>query len=89
MTPPVVKRLVLLSVLATSVAMLFMVAGIVYPNPLVLVLVMSIGQGVGLLSLALFLLAVALDLQSTGSPAAYRHLPESDDVASSGVSPGA
>ncbi len=88
MTSPLVKRLVLLSVVATAASMLLMIAGIVFPHPILLVLVMSVGQGVGLLSIALFLLAVALDLQNAGS-AAYRHLPDGDDVAGSGLGPGA
>jgi hypothetical protein len=60
------KKLVLLSVLGTIAAMLFMAASIVWPHPLLLVLAMSIGQGIAIFALALFLLAVALDLQSSG-----------------------
>jgi Zn-dependent membrane protease YugP len=87
MTSPTVKRLVLIAVIGTSVSMLLMLAGILYPTPLLLVLVMSIGQGVGLLSLALFLLAVTLDLQGAVS-AAYDYVPESDE-APSDLKPGA
>jgi len=78
MSSPLVKRLVLLSVVGTSVSMLLMMAGVLYPSPLLLVLVMSLGQGLGLLSLALFLLAVALDLQKVGWEE-YGNLPESDE----------
>jgi hypothetical protein len=60
------KKLVLFSVLLTIVAMLFMAASILWPNPLLLVLAMSIGQGIAIFALVLFLLAVALDLQSSG-----------------------
>jgi hypothetical protein len=96
MSSPLVKRLVLLSVVGTSVSMLLMMAGVVYPSPFLLVLVMSLGQALGLLSLALFLLAVALDLQGVGSTA-YDTLPESDEdhppeideVAPPGLKPGA
>lgn len=60
------KKLVLLSVIGTIVAMIFMASSLVYPHPLLLVLAMSIGQGIALFALVLFLLAVALDLQSGG-----------------------
>ena len=60
------KKLVLLSVIGTIVAMLFMGSSLIYPHPLLLVLAMSIGQGIALFALVLFLLAVALDLQSGG-----------------------
>jgi hypothetical protein len=60
------KKMVLLSVLGTVVAMLFMAASIVWPHPLLLVLAMSIGQGIAIFALVLYLLAVALDLQSSG-----------------------
>ncbi len=60
------KRLVLLSVLLTIVAMIFMASSIVWPHPLLLVLAMSIGQGIALFALVLYLLAVALDLQASG-----------------------
>jgi hypothetical protein len=43
-----------------------MVAGIVFPRPLLLVLAMSLGQLFGTLSLALYLLAIVLDLQGVG-----------------------
>ncbi len=60
------KRLVLLSVAGTIVAMIFMASSIVWPHPLLLVLAMSIGQGIAIFALVLYLLAVALDLQSSG-----------------------
>ncbi len=60
------KRLVLLSVIGTMVAMLFMASSIIWPHPLLLVLAMSIGQGIALFALVLYLLAVALDLQASG-----------------------
>ncbi|HET8723400.1 MAG TPA: hypothetical protein VFM53_04285 [Anaeromyxobacteraceae bacterium] len=60
------KKLVLLSVIGTMVAMVFMASSLIYPHPLLLVLAMSIGQGIALFALVLFLLAVALDLQSGG-----------------------
>ncbi len=60
------KKLVLLSVIGTMVAMVFMASSLVYPHPLLLVLAMSIGQGIALFALVLFLLAVALDLQASG-----------------------
>lgn len=69
------KRLVLLSVIGTIVAMIFMAVSIVFPSPLLLVAAMSIGQGIAILSLALFLLAVALDLQASGE-STYLNLPE-------------
>jgi len=76
------KKLVLLSVIGTIVAMIFMASSLVYPHPLLLVLAMSIGQGIALFALVLFLLAVALDLQASGGvyipaeePAAYEEPP--------------
>ena len=60
------KKLVLLSVIGTMIAMVFMASSLVYPHPLLLVLAMSIGQGIALFALVLFLLAVALDLQACG-----------------------
>ncbi len=60
------KKMVLLSVIGTIVAMVFMASSILYPHPLLLVLAMSIGQGIALFALVLYLLAVALDLQSSG-----------------------
>ena len=60
------KNLVLLSVIMTIVAMIFMASSIVYPHPLLLVLAMSIGQGIAIFALVLYLLAVALDLQASG-----------------------
>jgi hypothetical protein len=61
-----VRRLVNISAIATLVAVLLMVLGIVFPRPLLLVLSMSLGQLFGTLSLALYLLAIALDLQGFG-----------------------
>ena len=61
-----IRRLVLISVITTLVALALMVAGIVFPRPLLLVLAMSLGQLFGTLSLALYLLAIALDLQGIG-----------------------
>ena len=62
-----VKRLVLLSTVATLAALALMVLSIVSPNPLFLVIAMSVGQGLGTMSLALYLLAIVLDLQSSGA----------------------
>ncbi len=67
MTHAHVKRLVLVSCLATLGAVGLMVLSIVVPKPLLLVIAMSVGQGLGTLSLASFLLAIALDLQNTGA----------------------
>jgi hypothetical protein len=61
-----IRRLVLISTITTLVALLLMVAGIVFPRPLLLVLSMSMGQLFGTLSLALYLLAIVLDLQGVG-----------------------
>jgi hypothetical protein len=61
-----IRRLVLISTITTLVALLLMVAGIVFPRPLLLVLAMSLGQLFGTLSLALYLLAIVLDLQGLG-----------------------
>ncbi len=61
-----IRRLVLISTIATLVALALMVLGTVYPKPLLLVLAMSLGQLFGTLSLALYLLAIALDLQGIG-----------------------
>ena len=61
-----IRRLVLISVITTLVALALMVAGIVFPRPLLLVLAMSLGQLFGTLSLALYLLAIVLDLQGVG-----------------------
>ncbi len=60
------KKLVLLSVIMTIVAMVFMASSLIWPHPLLLVLAMSIGQGIAIFALVLFLLAVALDLQTAG-----------------------
>lgn len=62
-----VKRLVLLSTLATLASLGLMVVSILLPNPLFLVIAMSVGQGIGTLSLALYLLAIVLDLQGAGA----------------------
>jgi hypothetical protein len=62
-----VKRLVMLSAIATLAALGLMVVSIISPNPLFLVIAMSVGQGLGTLSLALYLLAIVLDLQSSGA----------------------
>jgi hypothetical protein len=64
-----VKRLVVISSIATLAALGLMVLSIVLPNPIFLVVAMSVGQGLGTLSLALYLLAIVLDLQKAG-PAA-------------------
>jgi hypothetical protein len=61
-----IRRLVLISTITTLVSLGLMVAGIVYPKPLLLVLAMSLGQLFGTLSLALYLLAIVLDLQGVG-----------------------
>ena len=74
-----VKRLVMLSAIATLVALAMMVLAIVAPKPIVLVLAMSLGQGIGILSLALYLLAIGLDLQTAGG--AYAELPDEAEAA--------
>jgi hypothetical protein len=61
-----IRRLVLISIITTLVALVLMVAGIIFPQPLLLVLSMSLGQLFGTLSLALYLLAIVLDLQGVG-----------------------
>ena len=61
-----IRRLVLVAVITTLVALGLMVLGIVFPKPLLLVLSMSLGQLFGTLSLALYLLAIVLDLQGVG-----------------------
>ncbi len=61
-----IRRLVLVSVVTTLVALVLMVLGIVFPKPLLLVLAMSLGQLFGTVSLALYLLAIVLDLQGLG-----------------------
>jgi hypothetical protein len=61
-----IRRLVLISTVTTLVSLGLMVAGIVYPKPILLVLAMSLGQLFGTLSLALYLLAIVLDLQGVG-----------------------
>ncbi len=61
-----IRRLVLVSTITTLVALALMVAGIVFPQPLLLVLAMSLGQLFGTTSLALYLLAIVLDLQGIG-----------------------
>ena len=67
-----VRRLVVASTVTTLVSLGLMVAGIVFPKPLLLVLAMSLGQLFATLSLAVYLLAVVLDLQGVG---------ERDDIA--------
>jgi hypothetical protein len=64
-----VKKLVLLSSIATLVALGMMTLSILSPKPIYLVIAMSAGQGVAFLSLGLYLLAIALDLQSGGGAA--------------------
>ncbi len=61
-----IRRLVLVSTVTTLVALALMIAGIVFPKPVLLVLAMSLGQLFGTLSLALYLLAIVLDLQGVG-----------------------
>ena len=61
-----VRRLVLVSCVATLVALGLMVVGLFFPKPMLLVLAMSLGQLFGTTSLALYLLAIALDLQGIG-----------------------
>jgi hypothetical protein len=61
-----IRRLVVVSTITTLVALALMVAGIVFPQPLLLVLAMSLGQLFGTLSLVLYLLAIVLDLQGIG-----------------------
>ena len=81
------RKMVLFSVIGTIVAMIFMAASIIFPQPLLLVLAMSIGQGIAIFALVLYLLAVALDLQSSGAmyiPAEEN--PAIPDSASSGGS---
>ncbi len=62
-----VKKLVLVSSIATLGAVGLMVLAIVFPSPLPLVMAMSIGQALGTISLASYLLAIALDLQNSGA----------------------
>jgi hypothetical protein len=61
-----IRRLVLISALATLVSLGLMVVSILFPHPLLLVLAMSLGQLFGTSSLALYLLAIVLDLQGVG-----------------------
>ena len=61
-----IRRLVVVSTITTLVALALMVAGIVFPRPLLLVLAMSLGQLFGTISLVLYLLAIVLDLQGGG-----------------------
>jgi hypothetical protein len=61
-----IRRLVLISAITSLVSLVFMVVGILFPNPFLLVLAMSVGQLFGTSSLALYLLAIALDLQGVG-----------------------
>lgn len=73
-----VKRLVLISALATLVSLGLMVVSILLPNPLFLVIAMSVGQGIGTLSLALYLLAIVLDLQGSAAANAAANAAEDD-----------
>ncbi len=61
-----IRRLVLISAIATIVSLGLMVVSILFPHPLLLVLAMSLGQLFGTSSLALYLLAIVLDLQGVG-----------------------
>jgi hypothetical protein len=60
------RRLVTISAITTLVSLGLMVAGMLFPSPILLVLAMSIGQLFGTISLVLYLLAIALDLQGVG-----------------------
>jgi hypothetical protein len=60
------RRLVTISAVTTLVSLGLMVAGMLFPLPLLLVLAMSLGQLFGTISLVLYLLAIALDLQGVG-----------------------
>jgi len=60
------RRLVTISAITTLVSLALMVAGMLFPLPLLLVLSMSLGQLFGTMSLVLYLLAIALDLQGVG-----------------------
>jgi hypothetical protein len=75
------KNLVLLSVIMTIVAMIFMASSLLYPHPLLLVLAMSVGQGIAIFALVLFLLAVALDLQSAGGELSFPEEPPAEPPA--------
>ena len=75
------KNLVLLSVIMTIVAMIFMASSLLYPHPLLLVLAMSVGQGIAIFALVLFLLAVALDLQSAGGELSLPEEPPAEPPA--------
>jgi hypothetical protein len=61
-----IRRLVLISTIATLLSLALMVASILFPGPLLLVVAMSMGQALGTASLVLYLLAIALDLQGYG-----------------------
>jgi hypothetical protein len=61
-----IRRLVLISTVATLLSLFLMVASILFPGPLLLVVAMSMGQALGVASLVLYLLAIALDLQGYG-----------------------
>ena len=60
------RRLVTISAITTLVSLGLMVAGMLFPSPILLVLAMSIGQLFATNSLVLYLLAIALDLQGVG-----------------------
>lgn len=61
-----IRRLVLISTVATLLSLALMVASILFPSPMLLVVAMSMGQALGTASLILYLLAIALDLQGYG-----------------------
>jgi hypothetical protein len=60
------RRLVTISAITTLVSLGLMVAGMLFPSPMLLVLAMSLGQLFATISLILYLLAIALDLQGVG-----------------------
>jgi hypothetical protein len=81
-----VKKLVLISAIATLVALALMAGSILFPQPILLVLAMSVGQGVGTLSLALYLLAIVLDLQG-GAAAGDEALEAAGEASSESAKP--
>lgn len=60
------RKLVTISAITTLVSLGLMVAGMLFPSPILLVLAMSLGQLFATVSLVLYLLAIALDLQGVG-----------------------
>jgi len=86
MNRAMIKRIVLIAVVGTTLSMVLMLSSLVYPHPLLLVVAMSAGQGIALLSLALYLLAVALDLQ-TGGGRYYEGTGPVDEPAASTAEP--